>query len=146
MTSPPDCYDHVRPTDANDADGVYRVVGVTEERVVLLRVGEADGRRVHTGDLRVVDRDGLDRFEPAANPDGNRPLGAAVASTVSTAHWSLRSFGRQLAARPEPTTLAAAVVLAGLLGGHVGALPDVVAGGLAVVGSLALAYVGSGRS
>ena len=145
MTAPPDRYDHLRPSDAADFDGVYRVVGTTDERVVLLCVGDADGRRVHTGNLRVVARDELDGFERASNPDGNRPLGSAAASGVSTVHWSLRSFGRRLAARPEQTTLAAAVVLVGLFGGRVGLLPDVVAGVLTVAGSLALASVWSGR-
>jgi hypothetical protein len=43
-------YDHLRPTAPERAGvnpGVYRVVGT--DPVTLLRVGDADGRRVTTG-------------------------------------------------------------------------------------------------
>jgi hypothetical protein len=139
----PSVYDHVRPTDDHPA-GVYRVVGVGEERVTLLRVTDADGRRVHTGELRTVDRAAFAEFEPAENPDEGGSLLAAVAGAPSTAYWSLRAFGQQLAAHPIPAAVALALVAAGALGDAVVSLPNPVFGLLILAGSLGLAYVGSG--
>jgi hypothetical protein len=71
--------DHYRASDgtAGVDNGVYRVVGTADETVTLLRVGDADGRRVHTGEIETVEPDALTAFEPAENPDGNRsPLRA----------------------------------------------------------------------
>ncbi|MCU4801834.1 hypothetical protein OB920_15755 [Halobacteria archaeon HArc-gm2] len=77
--------DHVRPSGDGpvDADrslppGVYRVVGTPENAVTLLRVADADGRRVHTGEVHRVPRTDLDEFEVAANPDENRSLASSV--------------------------------------------------------------------
>lgn len=134
-------FDHVRPTDAVYPDGVYRVVGTSDEAATLLRVADADGRRTNTGEIIAVGSDELDGFDPAENPDGNRPLGSAVASTLETLYWSGRAFGRELAAHPLPTAGAAALVLVG----YVGPLPDVALGASVLVGILGLAYIGSGR-
>ncbi|WP_197428449.1 hypothetical protein [Halapricum sp. CBA1109] len=80
--------DHLRPTDADVPDGVYRVVGTTDG-VTLLRVGDADGRRVVTGEVRTVpDATG---FEAAENPAGNRSLGRTVAGVPQTLYWQLRA-------------------------------------------------------
>jgi hypothetical protein len=147
-TSPaarPATYDHLRPTDADLPDGVYRVVGTGETTVTLLRVADADGRRVATGEVVAVDRADLDGFEPVGNPDGNRPVGAAVASRLRTAYWSVRAFGRQLLAHPLASAAALALVLVGTGGDGVVPLPDVALGVSILLGSLGLAYVGSGR-
>ncbi|MFC6756532.1 hypothetical protein ACFQER_07320 [Halomicroarcula sp. GCM10025894] len=42
-------YDHLRSTDPDDDDAVYRVVGTRPESVTLLRVSDGDGRRANTG-------------------------------------------------------------------------------------------------
>jgi hypothetical protein len=138
-------YDHVRPTAVDHPDGVYRVVGVDESGVTLLRVASPDGRRVHTGELVRVDGREFDGFAPAENPDGNRPLGAAVASALSLGYWSVRAFGTELAAHPPATAVAFGLLLAGAFGGRVVTLPNPAFGWMVLVGSLWLAYVGSGR-
>jgi hypothetical protein len=142
----PDVYDHVSPATADLPDGTYRVVGTTDRTVTLLRVGTADGRRVVTGETVTVDRDAFDGFEPAANPDGNRSPAAVVASAAGAGYWSLRAFVRELRSRPLPAAAALALVLFGLGGDRLVRLPDLAFGGLIFAGSLALAYLGSGRS
>ena len=79
----PAAYDHYRLADAdvvaaNATPGIYRVVGTDDEAITLLRVAGADGRRRHTGDLLTVDDGTLSAFEPAENPDGNRPISATL--------------------------------------------------------------------
>ncbi|MFB6159676.1 MAG: hypothetical protein ABEJ61_00690 [Haloferacaceae archaeon] len=141
----PSLYDHLRPVDADVADGVYRVVGTREAGVTLLRVADADGQRVHAGELVAVDEADLDGFAPAGNPNGNRSSARALASTVEVGAWSVRAFVRQLLARPLPTAVALALLAAGTVGQGRLPLPDVALGGLILAGSLGLAYVGSGR-
>lgn len=131
----PDLGDHLRPTTDNYAAGVYRVVGTDPERVTLLRVTDADDRRVHTGEVIRVDRTDLDGFTGADEPSDNRG--------VTVVYWSLRAFLAQLAARPVVSLGALGVVLAGWVGETV--LPDAAAGAAILVGGLTLAYVGSGR-
>lgn len=142
---PPSVYDHLQPTDIDYPDGTYRVVGTSEEAVTLLRVADADGRRVNTGEIVTVDSDELDGFEPAENPDGNRPLGAVVTSKLEMTYWSVRVFVQQLATHPLPTAVAVTLVVVGSFGERVLPLPEIVLSGLILVGSLGLAYVGSGR-
>ena len=141
----PSTTDHVRPTDFDSPNGIYRVVGTGDESVTLLRVGTPDGRRIHTGEIITVSDDAFDEFEPAENPDGNRPFGAAIVAMLETSYWSVRVFARQLAAHPLPTVLAVAAIVAGALGEAAVPLPDVVFVGLLLVGSLGLAVIGSGR-
>ncbi len=62
-------YDHVRPADADLPGGTYRVVGTADDRVTLLRVADADGRRANTGHLERVPREDLAGFESADDPD-----------------------------------------------------------------------------
>lgn len=63
----PAVYDHYRESDAEGE--LFRVVGVHDEHVTLLRLTE-DGERTATGALRHVDRDEFEAaFEPAKNPD-----------------------------------------------------------------------------
>lgn len=141
----PSVYDHYRTTDDDYTDGIYRVVGIGDEDVMLLRVGEKEGRRINTGELITVTREELDGFERAENPDGNRPLSKVIFSVPETAYWSVRAFAGQLTAHPLSAAVALGLVLAGSFGEGVLPLPDVVLGALILVGSLGLAYVGSGR-
>lgn len=132
--------DHVRPTD-DYPDGIYRVVGTSDEGVTLLRVGDADDRRVTTGELPTVDHDEFAGFAPAEHPE--KPS-ARVRRRVAGG-GGVRVFVRQLIAHPRPTAVATALVLAGGSGDRTVSLPDVAFGGLLLAGGLALAYVGSGR-
>lgn len=138
-------YDHYTPAETNHPDGTFRVVGTSEEAVVLLRVGDADGRRVNTGEIVTVDYDDVERFEPAENPDGNRSLGATAKSQMEMFYWSLRVFLQNLIAHPLMTLVAVAVVLVGNYGEAVVQLPDSAYGILIIIGALGLAYIGSGR-
>jgi hypothetical protein len=84
--------DHYRPTQGDYSGGVYRVVGVTDA-VTLLRVTDADGRRVHPGTLRSVQAATLESdFEPAENPDAGLSPGGAVRNAVQGLYWSVRRF------------------------------------------------------
>lgn len=141
----PSVYDHYSSTDTDSVDGVYRVVGISEEGVTLLRVGDADGQRVNTGKIITVSYDDLNGFDPAENPDGNRPLGDAVKSKAEMVYWTLRVFVQQLAAHPLMALLAAAVLVVGSFGEEFISLPDSIFGILIIGGSLGLAYIGSGR-
>ncbi|OLZ41641.1 hypothetical protein A6E15_11895 [Natrinema saccharevitans] len=136
--------DHVRPTDGDYPGGIYRVVGTGDDTVTLLRVGDADGRRVNTGEVVTVDEDDLATFEPADNPDENRPLGPTVASGLEMIYWRFRAFGQQLAAHPIPATVAGALVAVGYVGDSVGPLSESVASVVLFVGAIGLAFVGSG--
>ena len=88
----PEVNDHYRPTGEDHAPGVYRVVGATA-RVVLLRVADAEGRRVHTGEVATVPAETLDQeFEPAGNPDaGFSPVGA-LRNGLQGLYWQVRRF------------------------------------------------------
>jgi len=141
----PSVSDHLRPTDGTVPDGVYRVVGTDTETVTLLRVSDADGRRVHTGEVVTVPREDLDAFESAANPNGNRSVAAALLGVPEQLYWSVRAFARQLAASPLPAAAALALVVAGAFGEGVLPLSGTVLGVLIVLGSMGLAVVGSGR-
>lgn len=141
-TASPTAYDHLRPTadDSGALDrqpGVYRVVGAPDDEVTLLRVTDGEGRRVHTGEVVTVERESLDRFEPAANPDEQRSLAATAASQLQGAWWSLRLVGEAVVDRPIPSAAALALVAAGLFGDAVASVPAdalfVLAGALALV-------------
>jgi hypothetical protein len=138
-------YDHLSPTDIDYPDGIYRVVGTSGEGVTLLRVADTDGRRINTGEIITVSYDDLDGFDPAENPDGNRPLGSVLTSGVETVYWSVRIFVQQLAAHPLLTVLAFAFISAGYFGEVITPLPEVVLDILTIAGALGLAYIGSGR-
>ncbi len=136
--------DHVRPVDGDYPDGIYRVVGTGDDAVTLLRVGDADDRRVNTGEIVTVDAADLEAFEPAENPDGNRPLGPTVVSSLEMLPWRFRAFGRQLTAHPIPAAAAAALVAVGYVGDSVGPLSAAVASVVLFVGVVGLALVGGG--
>lgn len=126
--------DHWRVTTAEIPAGTYRVVGTDAEGLTMLRVTDADGRRAHTGEIVRVERNQLDGFERASAPGGTRGGFEAV-------YWSVRTFVGELTDRPVVTLLALGVVSVGLFADLSGTV-----GGVAVlVGSLALAAVGSGR-
>ena len=137
-------YDHLVTADTGHPDGIYRVVGRAEDGVVVLRVADAEGRRVHEGEVRRLDADELDGFEPAANPDGDRSALAAF-SSPATLYWSVRAFVDQLRAHPVASLLSLAVLSVGTLGGAALPLGEAWLDGLLVLGGLGLAYVGSGR-
>jgi len=142
----PEVYDHVEPTNEEHdlPDGVYRVVGSSEERVSLLRVADADGRRINTGEVSTVSLDEFDGFTPAENPDGNQPVEERVTSILETGYWSVRAFVQQLAANPLLTMVAVSILVAGLFGDQILSLPGSVFGVLVFLGSLGLAYIGGG--
>ncbi|WP_246986311.1 hypothetical protein [Halorientalis marina] len=137
--------DHLRPTDGDVPAGIYRVVGVGAESVTLLRVGDADGTRVHTGEVVTVTREDLDAFETAANPDGSRSVAAALVRGPEHLYWSVRAFAGQLAASPLLSAGTLAVVVAGAFGEGVLPLSEAGLDALVVAGALGLALVGSGR-
>lgn len=84
--------DHYRPVNGDHAPGIYRVVGATDG-VTLLRVGDADGRRIHTGERRRVDDAALEaEFEAAANPDAGPAPVRALQDAVQGVYWSVRRF------------------------------------------------------
>ena len=142
----PAVFDHLRPTDATDdcPPGIYRVVGANDERIALLRVSDAAGRRAHTGEVITVPNHAL-AFEAAENPDGNRPARALFVSLGGTIYWSFRTFAASLAARPFASALAFALLFAGWFGESVLPLSEAALAGLTLAGALGLAAIGSGR-
>jgi hypothetical protein len=132
-------YDHVRATDDADvAPGVYRVVGTPDDALTLLRVGDADGQRQHTGDVVSVPRSQWSTLEPAENPDGNRSVSAAVRSQLQGLFWTVRLLGRTVVERPLPAIPALALVVVGLFGDPFVPIPPLGDGALVVVGAFAL--------
>ena len=141
-------YDHVRPADGASVavdSGVYRIVGLPDDSVTLLRVGDADGRRVNSGEVRQLDAAALQEFEETDNPDGNRSLGATVVGQLGAVYWMLRSFGSNLAAHPLPALVFLAVLAFGTFGASVVSWPELWLDVLVFAGALGVAYVGSGR-
>lgn len=134
----------VTGTDDHPA-GVYRVVGTSEQSVTLLRVGDSDGTRVVTGEVVTVDHDDLEEFESADPPEWDQSVAESVSATVEHVYWSLRAFGQQLARHPLASTVTLAVVAIAFVGDGVLPFPDAVFSGLAIIGGLALALLGSGR-
>lgn len=108
-------------------------------------MGDAAGRRVHTGEIITVPNDACSDFEAAENPDGNRSVGAAVASLGENGYWSLRTVGGSLATHPFVSAVALAFLVTGSFGEHVLGLSDAALTGLVLAGAFGLAYIGSGR-
>ena len=99
----PSVFDHVRPWDAPYEDGIYRVVGTADGSVTLLRVGDADGRRLNTGTIVTVEAAQLEGFEPAENPDGNRGLGESLLAVPAGWGWRCsRAAGIRESEENEP--------------------------------------------
>lgn len=87
---------HYRPSGDATGDlaspGVYRVVGAGDP-VALLRVADADGRRVHSGELRTVDASTVDAdFEPATDPDAGLAPVRGLRNYVSGLYWLVRGL------------------------------------------------------
>ncbi|WP_436925792.1 hypothetical protein [Halosimplex amylolyticum] len=137
-------YDHVRPEDDESVErAVYRVVGTADESATLLRVGDADGRRVNTGELVTVDRDALDGFERADNPDGNRPAGETVAGFLRDFRWQIRMFAAGLRARPVASLAAIALVVVGHQGHRVLSVPESWLTAVYFLGVFGVVYLGA---
>jgi len=119
----PAVYDHLRSTDPDDDDAIYRVVGTAPGSVTLLRVSDGDGRRANTGEVVTISREALDSFESVENPDGNRSLLGTLRSAASGGYWSLRAGGPLL-------TIGVVLAVVGTLGnvGLLGLSPLVVNG------------------
>ncbi len=92
-------YDHLRAPDSDDAGatdsgdipgGVYRVVGVREDGATLLRVADADGRRVVEGRVVQVPADDLAGFEPAENPDASPDVARRLSGMATGLVWSFK--------------------------------------------------------
>lgn len=133
---PPAVGDHLAvPDDGPHPAGVYRVVGYGDGSVTLLHVADRDGRRRHTGRLVAAESlAGVERTTPPTDDGG-------VTDELRDAGWQIRAFLAELRRRPVASALAAVPLAVGLTD----LLPDPAAGGLLLVGSLGLAYVGSGR-
>ncbi|WP_435064475.1 hypothetical protein [Halobaculum sp. EA56] len=143
--SDPSVSDHLRPTDADYPAGVYRVVGADDDGITLLRIGDGEGTRVHTGDVRRVPREALDGFAPAEPPGRGAAPGALLRGALSHLYWSTRAFLGSLRRRPLPTAVALALLAAGAVGEET--LPVSAAGldALVLLGSIGLVLVASGR-
>ena len=84
--------EHYRATDAEERGPVYRVVGCRED-VTLLRVTDADGGRVHSGELSRVPPRRLDAsFEPVSDPDAGLSPVADARNLLSGMYWQVRKF------------------------------------------------------
>lgn len=134
-----------RPRDRDLSPGVYRVVGRTGDAVTMLRVADADHTRIHTGEVVHIDRGSLDSFSPAANPDGNYPIGGTVRRKLGMGYWSLRVFLGELRAHPVAALVAFGSLAVGVSGEAALSLPEPVSSLFVVVGALGLAILGSGR-
>ncbi|RXK49160.1 hypothetical protein [Halorientalis pallida] len=87
-------YDHYRVgSDAPVPAGVYRVVGLPDGSVTLLLVADENGHRRATGWIETVDRDVVDTFEPAENPDSGfdpRNLVEGIVLQFKLLYWKVR--------------------------------------------------------
>jgi len=139
-------YDHFQVYDSEYLNGVYRVVGVRGETVTLLKIGDEDGRRVHTGEITTLGLDEVEGFDRIEDPELNQRTSAFVKSVLETGYWSLRVFARELAKHPIPAVIAALFVFLGYFDwGILPSLSSSVSGLLIILGSFGLAYIGSGR-
>ncbi len=86
MTSDPAVFDHVQSDADSDGfpAGIYRVVGVSANTVVLLRVGSASGSRIHTGEVRHVSIETYRSLSSAENPDAGSAIGTLLAIVGTT--------------------------------------------------------------
>jgi len=143
--SDPRVSDHLRPAsdDAGLDPGVYRVVGTGEDDLTLLRVGDADGRRVNTGELATVDRVDLGEFEPADNPDGNRPAGETATGFLGDLVWQLRAFVGGLRANPLAATVAIGLIVVGHQGHRVLSVPESWLTAVYFLGVFGVVYLGA---
>ncbi|SFK59046.1 hypothetical protein SAMN04487950_0061 [Halogranum rubrum] len=85
MSVAPRPYDHVRSEGTPVDAGTYRVVGVADDRVTLLRVADASGKRVHVGQVVYVSLEEYGRLEAASNPDEPSLARGLAVATVGAA-------------------------------------------------------------
>jgi hypothetical protein len=138
-------YDHVR-VDGRPATptGVYRVVGVDDDRVTLLQVGDDDGRRVHTGHVERVARSTVESFEPVDAPDATGSL-AALSDSLEGLVLTARLAPGRLAARPLQAGAGLLLLLVGWVGPSVlGADPRLAFEAVEVLGVALLAAAAAG--
>ncbi|WP_225335671.1 hypothetical protein [Halomicrobium urmianum] len=134
--------DHLRPVDVDLPAGVYRVVGTPGDDITLLRVGDAEGQRVYTGDVRRVPRERLDGFDAAENPDENRSVASAAASRLEGFAWEVRMIGQAMRANPLRGAVVVTLVLVGVFGEGRLPGPEWLFAAMGVAGGLGVAYVG----
>lgn len=143
--SRPSVYDHYRLADMEYEDGIYRVVGVDDSTVTLLRVGESDGRRTNTGEVITVDIKVIENSEVSENPDGNPRASGVLWSVPKTAYWSAIAFIKEASSHPIRASVGIAFLAVGYFGEGTLPVPDMVLGILILIGGMSLAYVGSGK-
>ncbi|WP_267639545.1 hypothetical protein [Haloarchaeobius amylolyticus] len=81
--------EHYRPPpDSDHPAGVYRVVGRADDRVTLLRVGDAAENRAVTGEVVHVSHEALARFESVREP--RTGLAGFVRNVGQGLVWSVR--------------------------------------------------------
>lgn len=85
--------DHVEASGDEHVPGVYRVVGIDEESVTLLRVTDGDGTRRATGAVVTVERPLVD-FQSAPDPDAGIDPVRWFRNQLQGAVWELRSLTR----------------------------------------------------
>ncbi|EJN58364.1 hypothetical protein [Halogranum rubrum] len=85
MSPDPRPYDHVRSEGSAVDAGTYRVVGVADDRVTLLRVADTSGKRVHGGRVVYVGLEEYARLEAASNPDEPSLARGLAVAAVGTA-------------------------------------------------------------
>ena len=132
---PPAVYDHVELQDSDHPDGVYRVVGTTDETVTLLQVADADGQRVHSGDTIAMPTAAYESLPAATNPDERGSIAATLRSVPTDTYWTRRAVGRRYAEQPLLTAILVAIpaivaVGEGVLPVQSGILDGIFAGGI----------------
>lgn len=80
--------EHYRSSGQVVPAGIYRVVGIPGD-VTVLRVGDPDGRRRHTGEIVSVPPKRIGReFEPADEPGAGFAVVDGVRGAVANLYWS----------------------------------------------------------
>ncbi len=83
---------HYRHIDGDHDPSVYRVVGATDG-VTLLQVGDADGRWVHTGEVRRVTVSTFRaEFESAVDLDAGLSPASALRNATHGLYWDIRKI------------------------------------------------------
>ncbi|MCT9096723.1 hypothetical protein [Haloarchaeobius sp. HME9146] len=81
--------EHYRPPPESDLEaGVYRVVGQDDDRVTLLRVGDAAERRAVTGEVVSVSHEELAGFDLVREPSSG--LAGFVGNVVQGLVWTFK--------------------------------------------------------
>jgi hypothetical protein len=84
--------EHYRLIDPAREPCVYRVVGATDD-VTLLRVTDADGRRVNTGEIcRISSSTLAAEFKRSENPDSGFTPASSLRNALSGLYWSVRMY------------------------------------------------------